>query len=475
MVGVTTLTTDPTSATAAGHALRRLVSAHLDVADDLLDDLPSLSAQHPLWRHISVQAALDDLLADQPTSELVGIPMFMGIAPSLGELLMSPGVELGPVDWVNKACGSGETMACINAGLLLCEWGGAPVAIWVRAVHEAIGTSRFLAVEARAASLETVKGVLDDLRGRMTAADPYKGKSLRLVLDQVGDITDIEFSPKPEVDRDELILPPGVLEAVEAHAVGVGRAAARLRAAGRHLKRGLLLYGPPGTGKTHTIRYLTTRLPEATLFVLTGGQMGQVKQISGLLAELAPAIVVLDDVDLVAQDRSEADNAGSVLFNLLDAMDGIREDVDVLFVCTSNRAEVLEAAIAARPGRIDQAVEVGLPDDDCRMRLVELYGHGLDLRLADPQLVIERTDGVTASFVKELLRRATLVALRRGITPGADGRLPVTDAEVHAALDVLLDPDQPLTPALLGIHDPADASRLERAKQRGAGQAWCGI
>lgn len=138
-----------------------------------------------------------------------------------------------------------------------------------------------------------------------------------------------------------------------------------------------------------------------------------VKQVAGLLAQMVPAIVVFDDIDLIAEDRDNAGNAGATLFNLLDAMDGMREDVDVQFICTTHRVEQLEKAISSRPGRIDQAIEVAVPDRECRARPVALYAKGLDLQLTDLDGVLDRTAGVTASFIKELLRRATLLGRGR--------------------------------------------------------------
>lgn len=49
-------------------------------------------------------------------------------------------------------------------------------------------------------------------------------------------------------------------------------------------------------------------------------------------------------------------------------MDGLSEDADVLFVLTTNQVEMLEPALAARPGRIDQAIELSLPDETSRRR-----------------------------------------------------------------------------------------------------------
>ena len=66
------------------------------------------------------------------------------------------------------------------------------------------------------------------------------------------------------------MLPEPTLDAVERQVLDVARLRERLRAAGQHLKRGLLLYGPPGTGKTHTVRYLLGSLDGATAVVLSG-------------------------------------------------------------------------------------------------------------------------------------------------------------------------------------------------------------
>src|SRR6185437_4028905 len=113
----------------------------------------------------------------------------------------------------------------------------------------------------------------------------------------------------------------------------------------------------------------------------------------------------------------------------------------------------LEPALAARPGRVDVAVEIGLPDAEARHRLFDLYARDIPLRLTDAEVadVVERTEGVTASFLKELVRRAVLESLHEQTPLSA-----VTAGQVAKALDDLLDSNQQVTRSLLGVgNDPA--------------------
>jgi SpoVK/Ycf46/Vps4 family AAA+-type ATPase len=74
----------------------------------------------------------------------------------------------------------------------------------------------------------------------------------------------------------------------------------------------------------------------------------------------------------------------------------------VCVVLPTNRPDLLEPALAARPGRVDLAVELPLPDGDCRRRLFQRFAQGLELDGVDVEAVVARTDGVTASFFREL-------------------------------------------------------------------------
>ena len=244
-----------------------------------------------------------------------------------------------------------------------------------------------------------------------------------------------------------------MLERIERHAFAIAEHAERLRASGRHLRRGLLLYGPPGTGKTLTAMYLASQMHGRTAVVLTGQSLGTVGASIDLATALQPAMVILEDVDLVAMDRSR-EPTNAILFELLNGMDGLDEDHDVLFVLTTNRPDLLEPALAARPGRIDQAVELPLPDADGRRRLIELYGEGLELPHDVDDSLITSLEGVSPAFIRELLRRAALLAA----DDSADGALRVGPNHLEHALVEFRRGATDLTNALLGLPGEAPHS-----------------
>jgi ATP-dependent 26S proteasome regulatory subunit len=192
---------------------------------------------------------------------------------------------------------------------------------------------------------------------------------------------------------------------------------------------------------------------ERTVILLTGKGLELIEPSCGMARALQPATLILEDVDLVAEERTRQSAAcNTVLFELLNQMDGLSDDADVLFLLTTNRPEMLEPALASRPGRIDQAVEVPLPDAGCRRRLLQLYGRGLELQLGDEARLIERTEGVSPAFIRELLRQAALFAADDG-----EG-IVVRDRHLDAALHELLVHGGKLTASLLG------ASSISQAK-----------
>ncbi len=464
-----------------GPSLAERIAEHLGV-DPI--GLSAISESFETWEHANVQAALDAYLG-QPGHEaqLVGVlgGQKRGFGVGLSDLLVSrvlsvagmapSGARSGPVDYVNLATGPGRTRACIQFGVVLISGDLGKLAALVRTADERSGPmGGKVTVEVMAPDPDQAGAFLSRLRQLMSEHNIYRGQVVSLARRQGsygGANTVVEFHPRPDIDRSDIVLGDGVLDRVEAHVVGIGAQGARLVASGRHLKRGLLLHGPPGTGKTLTVRYLANRLSDATVLILSGPALGLVGPTCALARALTPAIVVLEDVDLVAEERTMPGmGRNPLLFELLNEMEGMAEDADVAFLLTTNRPDLLEPALAARPGRIDLAVEIGLPDAEGRRRLVELYGAGLDLRLEDSGAIVGRTEGVSPAFIKELLRKASLLAAAETSV----GALVVTDAHLNAALDEFLGETATLTRLLLGgaTDRPPPTTRASMAWMPGA-------
>jgi histone H3/H4 len=413
-------------------------------------ELPSTVAELATTDHPNLQLALDAVL---PDTEIVGYSTQhagfggVGLAEVIAGMSMAGPIRPAPVQRVAIEVGDGRVVSCVTMGMYLVQRDGAPVALVLSRGERPWGGSA-LKVEGVSPDPGAVPALLGELRAAMREHNVYRGKviSLHQREDQA---VSVQFHRLPEIAREAVILPDGTLERLERQAIGVAREADRLRAAGRHLKRGVLLHGPPGTGKTLSVTYLLGAMPGRTTVLLTGRGLGLIEQAVGIARELAPATVVFEDVDLVAGERTmEYGAGGGILFELLNQMEGLEEDADLLFVLTTNRPDLIEPALAARPGRVDLALEVPLPDADARRRLIRLYAGAVALDAPTEEDLIARTESVSGAFIKELMRQASLRA-------ALDGREPKA-TDVKAALDELLDDRAALTRRLLG--QPADGA-----------------
>ncbi|WP_115789789.1 ATP-binding protein [Arthrobacter silvisoli] len=427
-----------------GKQLLKALTDHLGASATELSVVVEEIQAHRL---VDADILMEALAGRDPAHRLLGIGggaerNHMSLSDILQHARMYRSFPLARPDYTNLAIGPDEQRQVVAMGLWLFNYGGAPLAVLQREANHQYGR-QMATLEVLAEEAATAAAYLAEIRSSLEHTSVFKGQVIALTMGDYGPtMGGVTFIRRPELDKRDVVLPGRLLDRVEDHALGIARQASVLQEHGQHLKRGLLLYGPPGTGKTHTVRYLLGQSEGTTAVLLSGGTLARVAEAARIARALAPSIVVLEDCDLIAEDRSYGHGPQPLLFEVLDAMDGLDSDADVAFVLTTNRVEMLERALAQRPGRVDLAVEIPLPSVHERERLLELYSPGLGFSDAALKAAAARTTGTTASFAKELVRRTVVAAALAGEAP--------SDAYLEDAVEQLMADSEALTRSLLG-------------------------
>jgi AAA+ superfamily predicted ATPase len=195
-----------------------------------------------------------------------------------------------------------------------------------------------------------------------------------------------------------------------------------LKAEGLSIKRGLLLSGPPGNGKSTAIECFVNDIAgEATIIVVEA--VDHIRAVYHLAQTLAPAVVILEDLDLMTKNRdnpySYAMSKEDVTGELLQVLSGGSAYSDIVTIATTNHPEAIDEALAKRAGRFDAHIRMGYPSNADKQRILELYldsfGVSDDFTRRRLQQILERDLGrlhlVPAhieEFVKAGIKRARL-------------------------------------------------------------------
>ena len=401
----------------------------------------------PPHRFVDADILMEELAAEDPEFRLVGIGggdqrHHHSLSDMLQQSQLFPQYPLSQPDYANLAVGPDQQRQAVALGLWLFSHGGSPIAVLQRDANPRYGRQS-ASLEVLADATDKAARFLSEFRRRMQHRSVLKGQVISLVMGEYGpSAAGVTFHARPALAASDVILPDGLLAKVSDHALGIAEHRDSLNRYGQHLKRGVLLYGRPGTGKTHTVRYLLSRSEGVTAILLSGGSLARISEAATMARALQPSIVVLEDCDLIAEDRSFGHGPQPLLFEVLDAMDGLASDADVAFVLTTNRVDMLERALAQRPGRVDLAVEIPLPAQAERVSLIKLYARGIPFSPNAIEDAAARTEGTTASFARELVRRAVVAGALEG--------LPVADNHLGKAVDDLMADSAALTRSLLG-------------------------
>ncbi len=268
-----------------------------------------------------------------------------------------------------------------------------------------------LAVYSRRDDEPVARAHLDDLTSRTRiVANPFRGQVLEAGETNGLGLTFSVLTPRP-TPREEIVLPDPVWAEIDLNVHGLFAAAERLGAAGLAPNRGVLLEGPPGTGKTAICRALAGELAGPTTVVFCDARTVSryVRDLYRQLEDLAPALVVMEDVDLVIADRGRF-GSGEPLNDFLLALDGaMSRHAGVVTVATTNDVSAIDPA-ARRASRFDCVVTVGPPDRVARVQILRrlLDRLGPDGAAVDASRVAAVTDGLTGADLRELVSLAVL-------------------------------------------------------------------
>ena len=209
--------------------------------------------------------------------------------------------------------------------------------------------------------------------------------------------------------------------------------------------KGVLLHGPPGTGKTLLAKAVASET-NANFYSISGPEImskfyGQseenLRDIFKQAEENAPSIIFIDELDSIAPKRDEVTGEVErrVVAQLLALMDGLQARGKVVVIGATNRPNALDPAIR-RPGRFDREIEIGVPDRDGRMEILQIHTRGMPLA-KDVELkeLADITHGYVGADLSALTKEAAMRSLRR-ILPDIDLQLDNIPPEVLNRLEV---------------------------------------
>jgi transitional endoplasmic reticulum ATPase len=187
--------------------------------------------------------------------------------------------------------------------------------------------------------------------------------------------------------------------------------------------KGVLLFGPPGTGKTLLAKAVANET-NANFYSIGGPEImskfygeseERLRETFKQAQENSPSIIFIDEIDSIAPKREEVsgDVEKRVVSQLLTLMDGIESRGKLVVIGASNRPNALDPALR-RPGRFDREIEIGIPDQEGRLEILQIHTRGMPLTDdVDLEDLSKITHGFVGADLESLSKEAAMRSVRR--------------------------------------------------------------
>ena len=187
--------------------------------------------------------------------------------------------------------------------------------------------------------------------------------------------------------------------------------------------KGVLLHGPPGTGKTLLAKAVANET-NSNFFTIGGPEImskyhgeseERLRNVFQEAEKNAPSIIFIDEIDSIAPKREEVTGEVErrIVAQLLSLMDGMKSRGKVVVIAATNRVDAIDPALR-RPGRFDREIEIGVPNRDGRLEVLQIHTRGMPLdKDVDLQRLADISHGFVGADLQALAKEAAMRALRR--------------------------------------------------------------
>ena len=228
----------------------------------------------------------------------------------------------------------------------------------------------------------------------------YRGKKMEFC----GEIRLLDIKDR---SWDSVILDEEIKEEIRVNSIGFLRQKDRWIKYGIPLKRGILLAGEPGTGKTAICKTIAAEAGEISCIVTSAYGLeadGYITELYELAQDLSPAIVFIEDIDLIGQSRNEYGyRSGPALLSLLTVLDGVEERQGIVTIATTNHLQMLDKALSERPSRFDRVIKILKPSYEKRLAFINLINQKIPLDETTQSLVAMKSDNCTLAQLQEVI------------------------------------------------------------------------